>query len=47
MIYIKTYNRPATAEEVSYYQNIYGGNLDNIERKDLMEECYKDLETKS
>ena len=34
-IYQKTYNRPATAEEVSYYQNIYGGNLDNIERKDL------------
>lgn len=34
-IYKKTYNRPATDEEVSYYQNVYGGDLDDIERKDL------------
>ena len=34
-IYQKTYNRPATDEEVSYYQNVYGGDLDDIERKDL------------
>lgn len=34
-IYKKTYNRPATDEEVSYYKNVYGGDLDDIERKDL------------
>lgn len=34
-LYQKTYNRPATDEEVSYYRNVYGGELDDIERKDL------------
>ena len=34
-VYQKTYNRPATDEEISYYKNIYGDSLDNIERKDL------------
>lgn len=34
-LYQKTYNRPATDEEVSYYRNVYGGKLDDIERKDL------------
>jgi hypothetical protein len=34
-VYQKTYNRPATDEEVSYYKNVYGDSLDDIERKDL------------
>ena len=34
-VYQKTYNRPATGEEISYYKNVYGDSLDNIERKDL------------
>jgi hypothetical protein len=34
-VYQKTFNRPATDEEVSYYKNVYGDSLDDIERKDL------------